>query len=474
MNQLLQVRHILVVGALVQLAAQLALLAGIVDVVGSLDSNELKRLRQWSEYVAPVGFALLIINYFVISDKRRSLFELSRREVLSSVAVAAISFAAIVPIQRQLVTFLSERSSPQQRKAALIVMSGWTASVVGETDPIGLGISRSSAADVQGRVATLLLPTLLYLSSVEDRIAKEAGRTIAQAVFAQRQLLRPAYEARMGDVCAKFESHFAKYREASERADSRWFGGVVERAYKNKRTAVLGRDSKVELGLARQELIQHPEIQARARHQLFSLIADANVASSVTQVMSREQMINALNLVLARQVINPCLSWEGFERQFLAPLVWRLKLAIEALATSSETVAFSPTGVLADHGKRLVELAIVPPLSTFWILLSSALTVITIFGLACRSYLRLGAVSTLVASAALFGMTVSLPFLVTNRFADTARFAEVRAQVGAFSMSTRAAWSAIEWVMRGVPSVYPVGRHIGEVTKARIGRGDTW
>jgi hypothetical protein len=178
-------------------------------------------------------------------------------------------------------------------------------------------------------------------------------------------------------------------------------------------------------------------------------------------------MINALNLVLARKVVDPCLNWEGFERQFLGPLVWRLKVEIESLATSAEPTAFAPTGALADHGKRLVELAIVPPLSTFWILLSTALTVITIFGLICRSYLRLGNVSTLVASAVLLATIVSLPLFMPNKFADMPRFAEVRTRMGAVAAPPRIAWGAIEWVMRGVPTVYPAGQKLGALAKRR-------
>lgn len=438
--------------ALVYLSVELALNAAILDLVApGVDYLSVQKVQDISGALGGIGIGLLLVRLFVhrLPDGDAAT---PRNLMISGLAVV---FSAVIigQIQASIVTKLVNQTSGAQRKDAVVVVSATYGLMSGTYQPGNLNLASDFTTDPTSRAGIILFsPFVIWgdaLSELEDRVKTIVRNTIWQ----KSPAIRPEFERAVARTCQVFEEKYAQYAAAATDTRRRLAPKRFEEGYSQMRDEFLGYTGTLPLGLPRDQFVRHPDLQGYVRFEIFSAVASYPLSPQVAAVVSRQEMLDGLNNLFARKVLDPCMTWETFRREYVGGIINYIDSLVTASIDQRELQALEDGGILEKLGQNAVLAAIGPPLAFAWFLL------ISVVGISFAAYWLLREVVGLlhlpssILLACFLAVIFWAPLQAQNAIVDSPAFVErrdaIRSSVGTVP------YGAFVWVLKTAPIIYP-------------------
>lgn len=467
----MSMKTLIFVCALIYLSVELALNAAILDLVApGIDYLSVRRIQDVSGVLGGIGIGLLIMRLLVNWLPNGNVISVSNL-ALAGVIVTTSAWG-IGQVQGALVSSLVDRTNGEQRKDAIIVV-GATYGLMSRTfQPRNLNLASDFTTDPTSRAGIILFSPLAIWGDALGELETSVRRVIKNTIWQRSPEARQDFESAVARTCQVFTEKYQEYAEAANDTRRQWAPRRFDGVYAEKRDEFLGYTGSLPLGLPKNQFVRHPDIQGFVRHEIFSAVANQPLSPQVSAIVSRQEMLDSLNRLFARKVLDPCMSWETFRREYVGGIINYIDSLIGASIDQREIQALEEGGRFEEFGKNAVLAAIGPPLAFAWFLL------ISVFGLSFAFYWILRevlSVRTLPASAILCGFLGLIfwgPLQVDNAIVDSPGFSErreiIRSSVGTVPFFT------LEWVLKTAPIIYPVTSALRDKGPGRIlGINDT-
>ena len=429
------------------LLLELALNATILDLVSpNFDGATIEHVLNISGYFGGFGLGLFIIRIFVIGRTDK----ISIRPLGACFIILIISSVAINQLQTRLVNYVVSQTDNVQRKNALVLVGASYGLMSGVYRPSNFNLSD----DPTSKTGIILFPPFAIWGNALDTIENSARRVVSNTLYQQSPALKPAFDAAVTKTCFVFNENYDKYVAAAEDTRRRFFPEKFDEQYREKRDDFLGYRASLPLDLTKEEFTRHPDIQGYVRFEIFSVIANHNFSSQIKKIISKDEMLNGLNRLFARKLIDPCMSWIVFRNEYVGGIIREIDSIIATSSNNSKLSFLGDEGRFEELAKNAVVASIVPSIAFAWFLIICAFGFgFLLVGILKTKFLISNGVVAVVV-VLWFGILIITPFLtqnaVINSQAYQLRRPAIEANIG--YVSTR----IFEWVMRSAPIIYPV------------------
>lgn len=439
--------------ALIYLSVELALNAAILDLVApGIDYLSVQRIQNISGALGGFGIGMLIVRLLINRLPTGNTISIPNLAVAG--LIVTIAAWGIGQTQSAIVNALVNRTNGEQRKDAIIVVSATYGLMSGTFQPRNLNLAPDFTNDPTSRTAIILFSPLAIWGDALSELEMSVRRVVKNTIWQRSPGARRDFESAASRTCQVFNEKYEEYAAAATDTRRRWAPQRFDEAYAEKRDEFLGYTGSLPLGLPKSQFVLHPDIQGFARHEIFSAVANQPLSPQVSAIVSQQEMLDGLNRLFARKVLDPCMSWETFRREYVGGIINYVDNLIGASIDQREIQALEEGGRLEELGRNAVLAAIGPPLAFAWFLL------ISVVGLSFAVYWVLRealSVRVLPALAVLFGFLGAVfwgPLQASNAIVDSPGFSErrdiIRSTVGPVPYNT------FVWVLKTAPMIYPI------------------
>ena len=321
--------------------------------------------------------------------------------------------------------------------------------------------------DPTSKTGIILFPPFAIWGDALGTVQNSIRQVVSNTLYQQSPVLKPAFDDAVAKTCSVFNEDFEKYAAAAEDTRRKFFPSEFDKGYRQKRDDVLGYSASLPLDLTKQEFTRHPDIQAYVRFEIFSVIANHSFSPQVQKLISKDEMLNGLNHLFARKLIDPCMGWSVFRNEYIGGLI---KYVDDLVATSSDTSKLDflgDGGRFEDLAKNAVIASIVPSIAFAWFLIICSLGFGFLLAGILKARFSISNSTTTVVVILLVGVLLATPFLTKNSMISSEAYQLrrpiIEENIGYIPMR------AFEWVMRSAPIIYPVSVAARETAGALIG-----
>lgn len=449
----MSMKTLIFVCALVYLSIELALNAAILDLVApGIDYLSVQRVQDISGALGGIGVGLLVVRVFLhrLPDGNVTTF----RNLAVSGVVVVICALIISQIQTAVVTKLVDQTTGAQRKDAVVVVSATYGLMSGTYQPRNLNLASDFTNDPTSRAGIILFSPFVIWGDALSELEERVKTIVRNTVWQKSPAIRPEFERAVARTCQVFEEKYAQYDAAANDIRRRWAPKAFQEGYSQKRDDLLGYTATLPLGLPRDQFVRHPDIQGYVRYEIFSAVATYPLSPQVAAIVSRQEMLDGLNNLFARKLLDPCMTWETFRKEYVGGIINYLDALVTASIDQRELNALEDGGRLEQLGRNAVLAAIGPPLAFAWFLLISVIGISFAFYWLLREAVGLLHLPSSILLACFLTLIVWAPLQAQNAIVDSPAFMErrdaIRSSVGG------APYNAFIWVLKTAPIIYPV------------------
>jgi len=446
-------KNILVFLLLFYLGIELSLNAAILDLLSpNTHFASVEYIKRVSGYMGGVGIGLIVAQVAMVM---RWLPEKITFAALNFVLCIIVSCALLVgQIQTRLVDHFITTASVSERKDAVVLVAATYALMSGVYKVSNLNLSSNLSDDPTSRTAIILFsPFIVWGNGLPD-LEIRIRQIVKNTLFQRSVELQPAFENAITTTCQTFNDAFSEYSKLASDVRRRWAPDRFAEVYKRKRDDYLGYGASLPLGLTREEFVRHPEFQYYTRFKIFTAVSRHQMSSQMSSLIPQDMILNGLNHIFARKILDPCMSWITFRREYIGGVINYVDGLIGGETGQGGLEVLADGGRFEQVGRGGVLAAIGPPLAFCWFLLASVIGSLRVVVWFSSGVLRQGSIVTTTCFLAFLGGICYFPFLADNAIVDSpafqARASEMQKKVGVVPYFT------LEWVLRTAPLVYPL------------------
>ncbi len=452
-------RHFLVICITIYLATQLAVNSSIIDLVApQIDAPSLDQTREVAEVMAGFGVALFLVN-LIYAGRLRTADSLTKLNILKRIGVIfAVCSLTITPLLRFFMASYVDATSASERRDFVALSAGAFGLSFGSYRITSFGIDLHKGEDVSIKSAILLFVPLAITTDIINVVHKDAPVIVASALFQNRERIRQKFESDLKPYCNDFNRQYADYKKKTEQFMGKFYEDIGRKRFRELRDQELGYKGSIEPALPRMDFLREPDVQAYMRRLVFTKVAEFPLSPQITHIVSKHQLIEFMDTMFARKVLDPCIHWTQFDNEFIGPLIRRAKLKVAEVLTDEYLSDLDKDDDAQLFGQQAVYAALVPSITMSMTLLSSFLGVAALLSLFLRAYL--GAIPAVTYSCVILVIAAILfvPLHIPSRIADTPAFRKVAEEaIKNGNWQQAAMMHVVEWVLRTAPLVYPVG-----------------
>lgn len=437
------------------LCSELALNAAILDLIDpDVNQASVARVRDIAGYLGGVGIGLLLIRIFVVRGIHAN--KVTVVKLSASALILIVCVFGVRELQRNVADQLVSATNGVQRKDAMVVVGATYGLMSGIYRPGNLNIGTDVSVDPTSRTGVILFSPLVVFGDALAQVELQARKVIKNTLYQRSIQVKPNFEAAIQRTCTTFNSKYAEYAAGAQDTRRRHFPKRFQQKYEEIRDGALPLqyEKSLPLDLTKKQLLRHPDIQGHARYEIFNAVAEYPLSSQITAMVSKQEMLDTLNHLFARKVIDPCMDWPNFRREYVGGIIKYVDGLIGSTFNRSELTLLEDGGRYQELGRNAVFAAVGPPVAFAWFLIVSLIGLALITSTIATSFFGFGKISTLLTVLAVVGTIAVAPFVSSNSIVDSAAFQErtraIEDNVGIVPMK------AFEWVLRTAPLIYPL------------------
>lgn len=448
-------RLFLIIATVLFLCSELALNAAILDLIDpDVNQASVDHVRDIAGYLGGFGIGLLLVRIFVMKGSNPD--RISSAKLGATALIMIVSVLGVREVQRSVAEGLVSATDGVQRKDAMVVVGATYGLMSGIYRLGNLNIATDISADPTSRTGVILFSPLVIWGDALERVELQARKVIKNTLYQRSIQIKPNIENAIQTSCTTFNEKYAEYAAGAEDARRRYFPKRFQEEYEKVRDGALPLEyeKSLPLDLTKEQLLRHPDIQGHVRYEVFNAVSQYPLSSQVTALVSKQEIMNSLNHLFARKVIDPCMAWPVFRREYVGGMIKYVDSLVGSTINRSELTILEDGGRYQDLGRNAVFAALGPPVAFAWFLAVSLIGLAIIVSTVAVGLFRFGKVSTSLTVVAVLGIIATAPFSVSNSVVDSAAFQErakaIEANIGTVPMK------GFEWVLRTAPLIYPL------------------
>lgn len=370
-----------------------------------------------------------------------------------------IASGVLVNAQRSFLNSLVERTTTQQRSAAIGGLISIHALSNGVLQLPDWGLESFDRNDPEAKTAAIYVIPYLVLAGKGDALLSQAGAMLNKSVYLNNKLRKVEIENKLQQNCSIAKDAHAEYFAKTKPIMDMSLGkDIAIKKFIEFRDKRLGYEGTLQIGMPYNEFIRHIDIQIAIRQKLMDMIDEYSMSAQLQYILPKSKVKTYLMQFFDRKFIDPCMSWDDYVKEYLIAIGKDLGQKTEGVVVSGDWSDVPNKNVIDEIGRKAIYAAIAPPSGIAWTLIAACIAT-ALVGYRLATMATGKAMAGFVVAGLILYSAWILPFQSSNKFLDNpaieagfTRMSDDYGQLGAPIASL------LEWSMRAAPIVYPYGK----------------